>query len=268
MKTLYRVCIDDTCDAGRKDFICAGALMGKVEGWSTFNKEWRKALRAEPAIGYWHGKDLPTLRGPFLQFRNKQLFPLPTGMDAAVSKRTALQKVIEESALAGFGVGVLISDYERIRESHPRAKTFMAKDAFEYILQELVYRTSTGILAGDQDAKIAFISDLSGRSKVYELVYNKWKMSNPKTAKSMLAITHDDDKTHYGLQGADMIASVVNRIYRAHLKDGIIPEEYPLSSVMWRIGRIDEKYLLTMLGHQSVRPVEQALSTPSTGQIS
>jgi uncharacterized protein DUF3800 len=105
------------------------------------------------------------------------------------------------------------------------------------------------------------VSDNSDRSKIYEQVYKNWKKANPKTAKSMRDLSHADDKKHYGLQAADMVASSVNRIYRSHLKDGTVPDEYPLSEVMWRIGRIDEKYLLTMLDHQSQRASERP-STP------
>ena len=101
--------------------------------------------------------------------------------------------------------------------------------------------------------KISFISDRSNRSPVYELVYEKWKKSNPITSKSMLGISHEDDEKHYGLQAADMIASSVNRVYRSHLKSGTVPDDYPLNEVFWRIGRIDEVYLLTMLGQQSHR---------------
>jgi hypothetical protein len=64
--------------------------MGTKDGWNAFNKEWRKALRSEPAIEYFHGKDLPKLKGPFLLLRNKQMFPPPKGMDAAVAKRSDL----------------------------------------------------------------------------------------------------------------------------------------------------------------------------------
>jgi hypothetical protein len=133
----------------------------------------------------------------------------------------------------------------------------MAKDAFEYILQELVYRTTKQIAEIDPNAIVSFVSDKSDRSHVYEQVYENWKVSNPNTAKSMHRMSHEDDRNCFGLQGADMVASAVNRVYRSHVKDGTIPDEYPLSEVMWRISRIDENYLLTMLGHQSRRKSEK-----------
>jgi hypothetical protein len=259
MPALWKVCLDDTCDEKRQDYLCAGSLVGPKESWNKFNKAWRKALQQKPSIDFYHGTELPRLSGQFAQFRNKDLYPTPTGMDAAVAKRNLLQKVIEDSALVAFGVGVHLPEYNRIRETHPRGKLFMAADAFEYILQELIYRTTKQIVELERDVEVAFISDKSNRSAVYELVYENWKKSNPKTAQSMLSISHEDDEKYYGLQAADMAASAVNRVYRAHLKDGKVPDEYPLSEVFWRIGRIDENYLLTMLGHQSRREGEQDL---------
>jgi hypothetical protein len=256
MGKFWKVCLDDTCDEKRQDYICAGSLVGTNDGWNRFNKEWRRALKSPPSIDYFHGKEVPKLSGQFAQFRNKGLYPDPAGMDAAVAKRALLQQVIKDSSLVAFGVGVLVPEYNRIREEHPRGKTFMAADAFEYILQELVYRTAKTIVEYALDVKISFISDRSNRSPVYELVYEKWKKSNPTTAKSMLGISHEDDEKHYGLQAADMIASSVNRVYRSHLKDGTVPDDYPLNEVFWRIGRIDEDYLLKMLGHQSERKSE------------
>ena len=261
MPTSWKVCLDDTCDEKRKDFICVGALIGRKDGWNRFNKEWRRVLNRHPSIDYFHGKDLPKLQGPFAKFRDQQLFPRPTGMDAAVMKRTDLQKVIKDSTLVGLGIGVLLPEYHEIRDTHPRGKTFMAKDAFEYVLQELVYRATKTIAEFDTRARVSFVSDKSERSAVYELVYEKWKESNRKTAAFMLGISHEDDKTYFGLQGADMVASAVNRVYRSNVKDGVIPDEYPLSEAIFRIGKIDRNYLLTMLGHQSPRKSEHHFST-------
>jgi Protein of unknown function (DUF3800) len=264
--TFWKVCLDDTCDEKRQDYICAGSLIGTKDGWNSFNKEWRKALKADPPINYFHGKEFPRLTGEFEQFKDKDLYPKPTGLKAAIAKRELLRQVIIDSSLVAFGVGVLVPEYNRIREEHPRGKTFMAADAFEYILQELVYRTAKTIIEYGLDVKVSFISDKSNRSPVYELVYENWKKSNPTTAKSMLGITHEDDETNYGLQAADMVASSVNWVYRSHLKDGKVPDDYPLNEVFWRIGRIDEKYLLSMLGHQSHRESEGELSPPDPGQ--
>lgn len=256
MPESWKVCIDDSCDGMRNKYICAGSLIGNKESWNKFNKNWRAVLNRHPSLMYFHGKDLPWLKGPFAQFRNKEMYPPPAGIEAAKAKREELRNVIEESDLIGFGVGVLVPEYLRIRDSHPRGKTFMAQDPFEYILQELIYRTTKTIVDHRGAVEVSFVSDSSNRASVYEAVYADWKKWNPKTAKSMRGITHEDDKIHYGLQAADMAASSVNEIYRSHFDSGTVPVEYPLSECFWRIGRIDETYLLDMLEHQSPRSSE------------
>lgn len=256
MPESWKVCIDDSCDRKRSKYVCAGSLIGNKDSWNKFNKKWRKALNRDPSLEYFHGKDIPWLEGPFGQFRNKDIYPPPAGIEAAYAKREELRNVVEESDLIGFGVGVLVPEYMRIRDSHPRGKIFMARDPFEYVLQELIYRTTKTIVEYRGDVEVSFVSDNSNRAPVYEAVYADWKKRNPNTAKSMLGITHEDDKRHFGLQAADMAASSVNAIYKSHVDDGSVPIEYALSERFWRIGRIDEKYLLDILEHQTPRNSE------------
>ena len=64
MSTSWKVCLDDTCDEKRQDYICAGSLIGTRDGWSKFNKEWRKALKSPPSIDYFHGKEVSKAGGP------------------------------------------------------------------------------------------------------------------------------------------------------------------------------------------------------------
>lgn len=257
MPTVWRVCVDDSCDERREKYVCAGALLGDKDAWHRFNKGWRKALNRQPSIEYYHGKEVHRLTGQFRQFRDKNLYPPPAGMDAAIAKREGMRRAIEASDLIGFGVGVLVPVYRDVRESHPRGKTFMAEDPFEYILQELVYRTTKEIAENVGAVEVSFVSDRSNRSRSYENVYAEWKKWNPNTAVSMRAITHEDDEKHYGLQAADLAASSVNSLFRAHVDTGEVPQQYALSQRFWRIGNIDKRYLLKMLDHQTPRESER-----------
>jgi hypothetical protein len=235
--------------------------MGDKEAWNKFNKEWRKALQRGPTIKYFHGKEVHKLSGEFAQLRDKARYPPPLGMDAAFAKRDLMRYVIERSGLIAFGAGVFVPEYRRIRETHPRGKLFMPEGPFGYVLQEVIYRTTKEMADHVNNVRVQFISDRSNKSKTYERVYAEWKNWNPKTAKSMLDITHEDDERSYGLQAADMAASTVNLIFRSHFETGVVPEEFALSERFWRICRINEKYLLDVLQHQTPRALELSNSS-------
>src|ERR1700735_51611 len=126
----WTVCIDDTADQHRLKYVCAGSLFGSKDDWNRFNKEWRKALHETPRIEHFHGKEVHHLTGQFSQFKNKCIYPGKTGMDAACAKRARMQAVIKSSNLIGFGVGVLVPEYHRIRESLSRGREFMSEDPF------------------------------------------------------------------------------------------------------------------------------------------
>jgi hypothetical protein len=162
--------------------------------------------------------------------------------------------------LIGCGVGVRIPDYKEVRATHPRAKTFLGTDAFEYALQAIIYETNKSIKEHDRLAKVAFISDDSDLADRYTLVYNRWKAANPKSAKSMLGIDHADDRTSAGLQATDLAASTVKKVFDDFFLRGISDADYPMRKRFYRIANVGRKYLLTMLENQSVRDSEKRRS--------
>jgi len=209
----WKVFIDDSADQHKKDFVVAGIFVGRMPHWAKFQKEWNQTLRKPPRIKHFHGKEWRTLNGEFRQFRDDKLWPDRSGGIAANAKRDALHEVINNSNIVGFGIGVYIENYERVRQSHPRGKTFMAKDAFEYVLQSAIYETTKLIVEeSDGAAKVAFVSDLSNKAARYTQVFADWKEQNPKTAHHMLGISHFDDEKWAGLQAADMAASMVKDV--------------------------------------------------------
>ena len=254
---LWKAFLDDSADQKREKFMVAGCLFGKKQDWNAFNKEWRNALHAEPRIEYFHGKELSQLDGEFAQFRNPVMWPKPTGSEAANKKRDLLRAVIEgQSGLVAFGCGILVPEYHRVRESHPRGKVFLAKDAFEYVLQLVIDRAAKTIAEIDSKAKTAFISDDSERAPVYSQVYVNWKETNPQAAKSMLGIAHLNDEKVYGLQAADMAATVVNGSYHLLEKSSDAQTGFPLEARFWRIEVHRENNLVRMLNKQPLHQSE------------
>jgi hypothetical protein len=156
----------------------------------------------------------------------------------------------------GCGVGVKIPDYEHVRATHPRAKSFLAKDAFEYAIQAIIYEIATKVIEIDKRARVAYVSDDSNKATRYTEVYTNWKVANPKTAKFMLGISHFDDEKWPGLQAADMAASTVKACFDEFLVMGETLTDFPLRRRFYRIATVGEKYLLSMLNHQSRRDAE------------
>jgi len=251
VSTLWKVFIDDSADAERKKYVLAGALVGRKQAWHDFEKQWNRTLRNKPKIAYFHGKEISDLSGEFAQFKDKDKWPKPTGSIAANSKRDALRKVLEESKLVAIGVGVMVGDYNKVKAAHPLGATHMASDVYEWTLQHTLMQTAAAIRKADDAARIAFVSDDSSRATRYTEVYTNFKVKNPKIAKHMLGIAHLDDKAWPGLQAADMVASAVKRVYDDQHRSGEVDPTTPLLSGFYRIGMVDEGYLLEIMNGQS-----------------
>jgi uncharacterized protein DUF3800 len=255
---LWKVYIDDSADAERKKFVVAGCLFGTKTSWSAFNKEWRKTLREQPRIEYFHGKELRRLAGEFAQFRDPVRWPKPAGSEAANRKRDALRSVIErQSGLVAFGVGVLVPEYRRVRATHPRGRTFLSCDPFEYVLEWAFLRAAETAAGLDKGARIAFMSDDSSRATIYSKVYAEWKIRNPVSARSMRGLGHGDDKQIYGLQAADMAASVVKGSAEALDSSSDLQAGFPLESRFWRIEFHREENLIRTLHTQPLQSCER-----------
>jgi Protein of unknown function (DUF3800) len=255
----WKVFIDDSADQHKTEYVVAGVFIGRIPQWAKFQRKWNQALRNPPRIKHFHGKELRRLDGQFRQFRDPQLWPDKTGRVAANAKKNSLHDVINNSDLVGFGIGVYIEDYERVRQTHPRGKVFMPKDAFEYVLQSAIYETTKLIVQeSDGAARVAFVSDLSNKAPRYTKVFADWKMKNPKTARYMLGISHENDEAWPGLQAADMAATTVKDVFAAALDKHrvFLEKDFPLHKRFKKIGKIDEAYHLEMLRVQSIRESE------------
>jgi hypothetical protein len=255
----WKVFIDDSADQHKTEFVVAGVFIARIPQWAKFQRKWNQALRNPPRIKHFHGKELRRLDGQFRQFRNQELWPDGSGGIAANAKKDSLHDVINNSDIVGFGIGVYVENYERVRQSHPHGKTFMAKDAFEYVLQAAIYEATKLIVEeSDGAARVAFVSDLSNKARRYTEVFADWKVKNPKTARYMLGISHLDDEKWPGLQAADMAATTVKDVFSANLnkRQVDLETEFPLRNRFKKIGNIDEAYHLAMLNSQSIRESE------------
>jgi hypothetical protein len=224
MATLWTVAIDDSGDERKEVFIIAGCLVGNKAEWKAFNKAWRKQLHLAPRIEHFHQKEYSSRNGEFRQFYDSTKWPEPKGKEAAKQKRDALLLAIGKSPLNCYAMALRVSDYNRVRNESEKARQFLDKDPWSYLIQELAFDTSISIVEFDSKANIVFVGGPHEKKAQYEEFYDGFKKKNPTIADHMLSMTHGDFRKMYSLQAADLIASEAKRSWEsAERKDS--PEE-------------------------------------------
>ena len=258
---LFKMFIDDTADQKQEQYVIAAGLMGYWDEWKKFNREWKQVLKANPKIDYFHSKEWRSLTGEFFQFRDSVMWPKPKGGEAANKKRDRLKTVIKNSVVGGIGVGVLIEDFNLVRNVDPRAAEFLRPDAYEMALQAIIYEGAVSVRYlslkygnGPNDNHIAYVSDDSNRAAIYEAVYSAFKEKNSGIAPIMQGLAHMDDKLVPGLQGADLVAHVINQVTKelvklpAEERSAKFLESLPeLQERIWKIAHVDRWYLCSLL---------------------
>lgn len=256
---LYRVFLDDSADGKQEQFMLAAGLIGRQKQWNDFRRSWNTVLRTPPKIEYFHSKEWRSLKEEFAQFANSEKYPKPKGYEAANDKRDALKTVIQKSKMVGIGIGILVPDYELVRNADPRAAEFFCPDPYAFVLQSLFLECAKAIRStsqidgkGDDGHCIAFVSDDGPKAHIYTALYHDFKKKNPSIATIMRGIAHLDDKKWPGLQAADLLAHVTNQIYKQELA---IPEDErfmldalpELQGTFWKIAKVDKYYLCSVL---------------------
>jgi hypothetical protein len=256
---LYRVFLDDSADGKQEQFMLAAGLIGRQKQWNDFGRTWKIALRTPPAIKHFHSKEWRSLKGEFAQFANSAKYPKPKGYEAANDKRAALKEVIRKSKIVGVGIGILVPDYELVRNADPGAAEFFCPDPYAFVLQSIflecakvIRRTSKLDSRGSDGHCVGFVSDDGPKAHIYTALYHDFKQKNPLVATIMRGIAHLDDKKWPGLQAADLLAHVTNQIYKQELA---IPEDErcmldslpELQGTFWKIAKVDKYYLCSVL---------------------
>lgn len=252
MANLWRVGLDDSDDGRRKVFIVAGALFGNKSAWNKFHKAWRDCLKTSPRIQYFHQKELTSLTGEFMQFRDEDKWPKPLGSEAANRKREALATAIEQSSLQAHGLALSIPDYLEVRSSALNAKRFLDKDPWIYLLQEVAFDTARRIEQIDPKASVAFVSDDSNNARRYTEFYISFKKKNPRIAKRMSGITHANSEVCYPVQAADLIAAEAKKCCAVIFQSGKIPKEIRLLGKFATIATIPKSRISELMAKQAI----------------
>lgn len=237
----WKVYIDDSADKNRDRYIVAGAAIALKQEWHSFFKKWNKILKSHPPIAYFRRSEMLAGTGEFAKIEEA----------ARTEKANSFKKLISESGIAPMGTGMLIPAYEKVKISHPRASMFMAKDAFEWVLQHIMLQAVNAIRTIDESPTIHLICDTSNKNSRYRKLYEGFRWKNPVSALSIGKLEFSDDKKVAGLQVADMIASATNGVFRDYVECGTVNLDGFLVDGMYRISFANEQYLINVLDAQS-----------------
>lgn len=252
MANVWCVALDDSDDGKREHYLLAGSLFGNKTAWNNFNKAWHACLCAEPRVEYFHQKELTALDGQFHQFKDRRKWPKPTGSEAANLKREALVNVIATSSLSAHALALSVPEYNDIRDKAPNAKLFLDPDPWIYLLQEVAFDTATRIAADDAKAAIAFLSDSSNKSVRYTEFYQGFKKKNPKIAQKMVGITHDEERSSYALQAADLVAAEAKKCYDELFQTSKQPKQIQLLDKFVTVATIPKERIAAVIAHQTI----------------
>lgn len=256
---LYRFYFDDTADEKQEKYVVAAGLLGRHKTWTKFHDEWKKVLRFAPSIKFFHSKEWRGLDGEFRQFRDPVKWPKPQGGIAANAKREKLKQVIENTELVAIGMGVLVGDFNLVRNADPRAANFFREDPYEGALQSVVYESAKAVRKvsradglGDDGHCLGYVSDLSGQAPIYTKIYLEFVKKNPDIGQIMRRIAHLDDKKWPALQAADMVAHITNQVFKQLTAvpedERTLLESLPeLQSNFFKIAHVDKWYMCSIL---------------------
>ena len=138
-----------------------------------------KQLHLTPRIEHFHQKEYSSRDGEFRQFYDRVKWPEPKGKEAAKQKRDALLLAIGSSPLNCYALAIRVSDYNRVRDDTEKAKKFLDKDPWSYLIQELAFDTSRLIVEFDSKANIAFVAGPHEKKAQYEEFYDGFKKEKP-----------------------------------------------------------------------------------------
>jgi hypothetical protein len=237
--------MDESTDEKKERVFCVGALLADEETLRKMENAWLERLRIPDDIPYFRASCVKGVHGPFFKLRKKYG---PTTAQSVASKiRADLETLLLAYPWRGFGIGIVIPDYQEVWNTIPAAKWFFQEDSVEAAFHSMFLEIARAIRKNAPTHQVAYIIDDSTYSGKIAEVFKAVKINYPVIAKSIASFAPMDDKITTPLQMADLIANIIKDIFLYWLKDGK-PRYVPLEE-KWRghfelVGRWDKIYML------------------------
>jgi hypothetical protein len=224
---------------------CVGAFLAAEPHWRAIQEQWTVRL-AFDNIAYFRATDCKAVKGPFYNLRGK-CGSLTLAMQAAADIRTDLEQILLAAHWIGFGLGIVIRDYNHVLKQIPETGFFFAKDHTVAAYSEMMYEVARSVRKNAPGHTVSFVIDASSCSAKITDALRAIKIIHSTIGTSIDTVTALDDKTHPPLQVADLISNIVKDSFLEWLKQGK-PKYVPLDA-KWlnhfqAIGTWDEAHML------------------------
>jgi len=246
------------------------AVLAAEANWGMIDMAWSKRL-AEDAVPYFRATACRAVNGPFRSLRQKY-GGLEKAREAAARIRSDLEAILLSHHWIGFGIGVVVADYDEVLKQIPETGFFFAKDHTVAAYSQIFYEVARSVRKNAPEHAISFtIDDSSSRAKIEDAV-RAMKIIHPVVGSSVTIVTAGDDKAVVPLQIADLLANIVKDTFLKWLADGR-PRHVPLNP-KWvdhfeAVGSWDAAHMLRSFGKtlRSPRFAKDRLPSPKLPQI-
>jgi Protein of unknown function (DUF3800) len=264
---VYECYLDDSKDAKQSKLYVSAGFMASRDDWGSLRRAWTKVLKAK-GIEYFKSSEYNYLTGQFAQYRTSK-FPPPSGRNAALEIKKALQQVVREHPyIRGIAVSVPVDDYKKIC-SRPETRGIFGTEPYHRVLESVMYETVKMIRTRPGRNVVAFVHDDESDFSTLHKLYLEFKKKNPKTAKYLGGFMPLSDKEHAPLQMADMIANStlevgIDRLAKGNTDEAKIAMKENVNKLCWW----DEEYMLSVLKRNLIlngKPIPLDLETDQYG---
>ena len=269
-KLLLHAYLDESADEQRQSVFCVGAFLAAESHWRAIETEWKSRLTSE-GIAYFRSTDCKAASGPFFQLR-KKYGSLPAALQVARRVRADLEDLLLSFPWIGFGLGVVVEDYDAVLKEIPETGFLFAKDHTVAAYSQMIYEVARSVRKNAAGHEITFVIDDSSSGPKIEDAARAIKVIHPVIGSSIAGVAAGDDKTTISLQVADLVAGLVKDTFLAWLQDGK-PRHVPIPAKWMNhfevIGTWDAEHMLRTFGKtlRSRRFVQGLLPSPKLPPI-
>jgi Protein of unknown function (DUF3800) len=186
------------CDESYKDkrVYVIGGYVARRKTWDVLARQW-KARRLQDGISCFHAADC---EGGWDEFER-------LSKDQRRELKTDLIAIVNQHPVSGFGSAILIEDWHKVRESHPKGPDVLGQSPYFLCLQLVLSALAERFNEENPGVRTSLVfeeqEEFSGRAKA---LYDDFKALNFSYASRLTTLTYASKKQFVPLEVADNVA--------------------------------------------------------------